>query len=240
MAQNQDARDINSTVRVEGEPDTFKVNEGLRKISQWWSQLKAVVGSWKDGGGVFVGNIEANEGNPSYHFQERENTGLYIDPAYGEVHYARVGKDYGALVGSNYSVRLVKNSNTTISINTWTVISWNAIEDIDRGGMWDSGDPTKIQIPVSGLYLVMGTAMLTPIAGPPAETRLAIDKNGSRVASFRELRAQIHHYSRMTTANIIWADAQDYFRLQIYHNSTSNETLNGALVPATFMARRIG
>lgn len=230
-------QDINQTIRVEGEVNSIKVNEAFRKLSEWWSRLKAAVKSGTDGGGIFTA-FYGGSNDPSYRFKANVGTGLWLDTTTDNVHYSREGIDYGEITGNAFACHVVRTSNQTISFGTWNTITWHQVQDFDTGGLWDSTSPTRLTAPVNGLYLVTATTRTVGAnAGDPYRTNIM--KNGVGQSVYIQHHGFSVGYPGQVVNAIYYADAEDYFEIRMYQTA---ETGGISLIAAntSFQMMRIG
>jgi hypothetical protein len=223
MARVED-QDINQTIRAEGVLDGKKVNEAFRKLSEWWSRLKAAVKFESDGGGVFTA-FSGDADEPSYSFKNASQTGLWLDDETSDMHYSQDGLDYGIISGNGYLADLVKSSGTGLLNNTLTPITWSTVGDYNRGGIFNPALSTRLNIPVQGFYLITTSLRIAP-GSSGNYFSLRLYRNGA--ADSDEVRHNGFAATVGLTLNTIkWAVPGDYFEIKAIQNTGSSVGIYG-------------
>ena len=116
-----------------------------------------------------------------------------------------------------YACRVRMSADTSISNATNTVITWDGTEDYDYGDLHPTLNPTRIVVPVQGVWRFMTTI------------QWQTDTTGYRIARFHHNGTLIHEdtieaiaiNSRQTLATEIEFNANDYMEVFVGHNRGS-------------------
>jgi hypothetical protein len=234
VVENQN---INQTARVEGELSTFSFNEQLRKISEWWSKLKAAVTIPQGGGGIFTAG-EGSETEPSVTFFGLRAYGLYFDNETGRLAIAYGGKPYGEVQTDRFAAYVKPTAGQSIPNTTWTVVTF-ATSNFNDGGLWDSTVSTsRLYAPVDGIYQVNANVTYAQLPSANSRVIVRIRKNSTIIAAGDEIFWNTGIYAGLLTSQILWLDAGDYVDCNTYHNSGSARSLNASRT--NFQAKRVG
>lgn len=125
-----------------------------------------------------------------------------------------------------YYCKVTRATSQAIS-NGGGYVTWTA-EELDPQNMWGAGSPTRVTVPVKGVYVLIST--VTFVGNATGRRAVAFHKNGSSVApSFHSL------FPSVLTGTIapqgvlmLECEANDYLEVFAYQDSGGNLNLENA------------
>jgi len=130
--------------------------------------------------------------------------------------------------------RAHRNANVTLSNGTNTIITFDD-EDIDTGNMYDSSNG-KFTPTTSGKYFLFAVIKWSLNGGI---NYIELRKNGSNTASMYTNYSIPNGDHVYAISNIVEADGDDYFEINVYQGSGGSETLYGGAANSFFGGYKI-
>ena len=134
---------------------------------------------------------------------------------------------YNALAGKASATqpycRLKLTSNS--SANGWTTISWQASEFLSPTSMWSTSNPTKIYIPVKGIYIMVASTWLSSTS--PTYTYVAIQVNVNNNGYLMSVNTSDYTYAefRKQVVHVYPLEASDYLTILVYAGGGISRTI---------------
>jgi hypothetical protein len=101
------------------------------------------------------------------------------------------------------------NADQAIPTGVWTTVTFNTT-DFNVGGMWSSGQPTRLTMPKAGLYIVeIGAEFYGSTAGSRRD--IGIRKNGANYDGAAYMASQNSSMLSVSAAPLLSACVVDYF-----------------------------
>jgi hypothetical protein len=135
--------------------------------------------------------------------------------------------------------RITRSTHQSIVTATTTVITFDTVTE-DVGGFWAAGQPTRLTIPTSGVYVV--TTHITFDQHATGFRYVAFRLNGGS-ATVGHQKTQAHAvdglgYPNLSTGTVRRFTAGDYLEIEVFQNSGGNlDCLSSSGNPLLSIAR---
>ncbi|MGE0512883.1 MAG: tail fiber domain-containing protein [Hyphomicrobiaceae bacterium] len=118
------------------------------------------------------------------------------------------------------SAKVRRSSSLSLTSGSWTTVSWNTT-DWDNGGMWSAGSPTRLTAPVSGIYLIDGTAAFDSLTSNSRWVRFSVNGNPTAEYCNRTVDAVQGGYHFVNCDVVVKLDANDYVEMLVLQTQGS-------------------
>lgn len=118
-----------------------------------------------------------------------------------------------------------KSTATTVNDVTATVIAWNTAVD-NPAGMWSSGTPGRITVPVAGVYVVFTTIEWN--AAGLGSRLVRFDKSGGDIIAHDRRTGTAAYQIGLCLSRAVRLAANDYLEVTVYQDSGGAQTVSGA------------
>lgn len=115
--------------------------------------------------------------------------------------------------------RVYNTSSFTVNNSTATKIEFDT-ERFDDGGFWDSGNPTRLTIPLDGIYVVSAFVKWPSLASGRMVTEIVLSVGSVVAADERDYSPFVG--LEVTISTIYKMTASEYVELNCWQNSGAN------------------